>query len=288
MTDLSTLTSATTQFNRYMPMPVFILGLIGNIFNILIFTRHSLFKNPCSIYLLSSTCTNISVLFFGLLIRTLMDGFDIDVIENSLVLCRLRYLILHPSYTLSSWFLLLASVDRFCCSSQNIRLRNFSNLSIARRTVVVSTCICLSMYIHIACLFEIEPSKSGPYCYAKAGLYRTVYDILFFTSFSFLPPVLMVITGLATVRNIRFGRTRLCTKGTTIGHLTKKDRHLVLMLLVQLIATTICTLPHAIQKLYSTFTINDTRSPYRSAIESLVSQITRQLLYINASMSFYM
>jgi hypothetical protein len=44
-------------------MPVFILGLIGNIFNILIFTRHSLFTNPCTVYLLSGTCTNIIVLF---------------------------------------------------------------------------------------------------------------------------------------------------------------------------------------------------------------------------------
>jgi hypothetical protein len=40
---------------------------------------------------------NINVLVFGLLIRSLMDGFNIDVIGNSLILCRLRYLILHLS-----------------------------------------------------------------------------------------------------------------------------------------------------------------------------------------------
>ncbi len=35
MSSLSALTSATTQFYRYTPTPVFILSLIGNIFNLL-------------------------------------------------------------------------------------------------------------------------------------------------------------------------------------------------------------------------------------------------------------
>lgn len=196
MSDITALTSATTQFNRYTPMPVFVLGLIGNIFNIFIFTRRSLFSNPCSIYLLSATCTNIVVLFVGLVIRSLMDGFNIDIIGDSIILCRLRYIILHPSYALSS---------------------------------------------------------------------------------------------LATVRNIRFARVRVTvTAGTNGGQLNKKDRQLILMLLIQLIATIICTLPHAIQKFYSTFTVNDIKTPYRLAIESLMPQITRQLLYINASMIFYL
>ena len=157
MDSLSILTSATTQFNRYTPMPVFILGLIGNSFNILIFTRRSLIKNPCTIYLLSASCMNISILIFGLLTRSLMDGFGIDVIGNSLILCRLRYLFLHPSYTLSSWFLVLASIDRFCLSSRHARLRKFSHLTMAKRTIIIASFICLLMYIHILGLFQIEP-----------------------------------------------------------------------------------------------------------------------------------
>jgi hypothetical protein len=66
-------------------MPVFILGFIGNIFNLMIFTRRAIFQNPCTVYLLGSTCMNLSVLVFGLLIRSLMDGFNIDMIGNSLI-----------------------------------------------------------------------------------------------------------------------------------------------------------------------------------------------------------
>ena len=98
----------------------------------------------------------------------------------------------------------------------------------------------------------------------------------------------MMIIGLATVRNIRLARVRVVVTNTTVGQLTRKDRQLIMMLLVQLIATTFSTLPHAILKLYSTFTINDIKTPYRSAIENLMTKITRQLIYIDASMSFYM
>ena len=270
-------------------MPVFILGLVGNIFNILIFTRPSLFKNPCTAYLLSATCANMIVLFFGLVVRSLMDGFNIDLVGSSLVLCRFRYIILHPSYALSSWFLVLASIDRFCISSRSVRFRSLSQLFIARRAIGIATCVCLFSYSHILGLFEIEQLKSGPYCYAKAGLYRIVYDFLFFSSFSLLPPILMMIIGLATVHNIRFARVRVATTTqANVGQLNRKDRQLILMLLIQLIATIVCTLPHAIQKLYATFTVNDSKNPLRTATESLMTQITRQLLYMNASMGFYL
>ncbi|UJR07470.1 hypothetical protein I4U23_011759 [Adineta vaga] len=288
MSNVDALVSATTSFNKYTPMPVFVLGLFGNLMNLLIFRRRSLVNNPCTIYLFSATIMNTSILFFGLLIRTLMDGFDIDIVGNNLVICRLRYILLHPSYVLSSWFLVCGSIDRFCISSRSARLRNFSNMKNARRTVLICICIGVLLYCHVIILFDIENRKSGPYCYAQVGLYRVIYDFLFFASFSLLPPFFMMIVGLLTVRNVRLVRVRTGPTTSNVSSLNRKDRQLILMLLIQLISTIICTLPHAIQKLYATFTVNDTKDAYRLAIESLVSQLTRQLLYINASIGFYL
>jgi hypothetical protein len=59
------------------------------------------------------------------------------------------------------------------------------------------------------------------------------------------------------------------------------------MLLVQLVASVICTLSSDIQKLYTTFTQNTSKDPYRMVTENLIVQITRQLLYINSVTSFY-
>ena len=96
----------------------------------------------------------------------------------------------------------------------------------------------------------------------------------------------MMLIGLTTVRNILVARNR--TNTINNSQLNKKDRQLILMLLVQLISTITCTLPHAIQKLYSTFTLNYSKGEFQLAVESLITHLTRQLLYINASISFYL
>lgn len=287
---LAVLTNAITQFNRYTPMPVFVFGLVGNALNMAIFTRPSLRKNACSVYLLSATCANMNVLIFGLLVRSLVEGFDVDLIGASLILCRLRYVILHPSYVLSSWSVVLASLDRYCVSSRHARLRNLSRRSIACATVAIAVCFCLLLFGHILFLFGIEELSSGVYCYAQPGVYRIVYDFLLVGSFNAVPPIFMLVIGIATVRNIYSRRARIdATRPVALPRqLNRKDRQLVWLLLVQIAVTIVCTAPHAVLKLYLTFTVSESKSPFRLAIENLLAQITRQLVYINASTSFYL
>lgn len=85
----STLAAFTIQFNRYAPIPTLVFGLFGNIFNICTFTQANLVKNPCSTYFLSSSITNVMVLISGLIVRSLMDGFGIDLVSSSLAFCRI-------------------------------------------------------------------------------------------------------------------------------------------------------------------------------------------------------
>ena len=290
MSDVDVINNIVIQFNRYAPIPILIFGLIGNTLNILIFTRRSLVKNPCTIYFLSSTVVNINVLFFGCVIRSLRDGFHIDPMSTSLPFCRFRYYILHCSMVLSSWFTVLAGIDRYCISCRDHQRRQLSNRRYARYSVLLTTLICLALYSHVLGLFRIEQLQTGPECYARIGIYRIFYDFLYFATFSFTPPILMIFIGLATFRNIHHSRMRVNPNGIPLPNgtqLNKRDRQLISMLLVQLVAIVICTLPIAIQKLYTTFTANLTKSAYRLATETLIVQITRQLLFLNSSTSFY-
>ena len=283
------------QFNLFMPIPIFICGLVGNIFNIIVFTRSSLRKNPCTTYFCSSSVANLSVLVFGLVVRVIMDGFGYDLASSNIIFCRFRYLILHCSLSLSSWFNILAGVDRYCISSRDAGRRRFSTLKQARILVALTTFTCFLLYVHVFGLFEIEQLKSGPYCYARAGAYRVFYDFLLFTTFSFTPPILMIILGLATLRNIRQARDRVLPASVTsaplasinIIQIRKRDRQLITMLLIQSISITVCTLPIATQKLYSTFTQNVAKDAYQMAIENLVAQVLRQLSFANSATSFY-
>ncbi|UJR22986.1 hypothetical protein I4U23_026013 [Adineta vaga] len=286
----SSVIAFSVQFNRYASIPVFICGIIGNIFNILIFTRPRLIKNPCSTYFFWASVANINVLLFGLVSRFLSDGFGIDPVSNNLGFCRFRYFILHSSMTLSSWFTILAGIDRYFVSSRSARRRQLSNLTNSRYLVALTTFTGLAAYSHALGLFTIEMLKTGPSCYAQSGTYRIFYDFFYFATYSFTPPIIMIGVGLATFHNIHQLRSRVVSTATSErnhSHLKRRDRQLIKMALLQFICTAILTLPIAIQKIYATFTQNISKNAYQLAIESFITQLMRLFVFINSSISFY-
>jgi len=287
----SSLNAFSVQFNRYVPVVVFVFGFIGNILNILTFTRPRLIKNPCSLYFLCSSIANLFELFFGLVARSLSDRFSIDPESKNLGFCRFRYFILHSSLVLSSWFIILAGIDRYCISSRHVHRRRLSNLKYARYLVALTPLIVLAMYSHALVLFTIQQLPTGPYCYARDGAYRIFYDFFYFATFSFTPPILMIIVGLGTFYNIHQMRRQIVpTTGNNINvyQLRKRDRQMIRMLLVQFIFTITLTLPIAIQKLYATFTQNVVKDAYRLAAEDFVATLLRIFTHINCSAGFYM
>jgi hypothetical protein len=269
---------------------VFLIGFIGNIINISIFTRPKLIKNPCSTYFLYLSVVDLNVLFFGSIIRLLSDGFGIDLISYNLGFCRFRYFILHCSMALSSWFTILAGIDRYCISSRNVHRRQLSNLKYSRYLAALTAFIGLVAYSHVLGLFTIEQLKTGPYCYAQAGAYQIFYDFFYFATYSFTPPIIMIIVGLATLHNIHQTCVQVepaITNQVNVYRLKKRDRQLIKMLLIQFICTIALTSPNAIQKLYSTFTQNVIKDAYRVAIENFLAEIARMFTFVNASTSFF-
>ncbi|CAF1354921.1 unnamed protein product [Adineta ricciae] len=291
MSSTSLIKNAVTALYQYYGIPLLVFGCVGNVLNLLIFIRSQLKKNPCSTYFFYSSIANLNVIFLGLLSRILSDGFGIDPSSYNLGYCRFRYFILHSSMVLSSWFTILASVDRYCVSSKSARRRQLSSLKTSRFLVCSTTVIVLILYSHVWGLFTIEQLKTGPSCYAEAGFYRVFYDFFYFATFSFTPPVMMTIVGLGTFYNVHQSHTRVNptdTNARKVDQLKKRDRQLIKMLLVQVTFTISLTLPLAIQKLYSTFTQNFVKSTYQQAVETLVTQVVRLLAFTNNSISFYL
>ncbi|CAF1129734.1 unnamed protein product [Adineta steineri] len=290
MSAANLINTISAQFSRYAPLPILIFGFIGNIFNILIFTRPLLIKNPCSTYFICASFANFGDLFFGLVLRSLSDGFRIDPASNYLILCRFRYFILHSSMVLSSWFTILAGIDRYFISSRNVHRRQLSNLRYSRYISAITTFVGLAIYSHVLALFTIEQLKTGPYCYALVGPYRVFYDFFYFATFSFTPPIIMIILGLATYYNVRQTRSHVApivTNNGNSGQLKRRDRQLLKMTCIQFICIIILTLPIAIQKLYATFTQNVVKGATQVAIENFITILLRIFVHINASTSFY-
>lgn len=288
-----------TQFNRIVPPTIFVLGTIGNLFSIIAFCGRTLRKNPCASYLFSLAITNLNNMIFGLLLNYLNDAHGIDLITASLAFCRIRFLILHCSLVLSTWFIILAGFDRYFISSPNVHRRNHSSLKNARIEIIVAILISFILYAHILGLFTIVQTTPKATCYAQPGAYRVFYDFLFFATYSFTPPLIMIAVGLATLYNTRQvhrqigitiheAPTEPNTSANRINQLHRRDRQFVKMLLIQLTFTVFLTLPIAIQKLYATFTDSIAKTSDRILIENFFTQFTRTLTHINSAISFYL
>ncbi|CAF1123730.1 unnamed protein product [Didymodactylos carnosus] len=225
--------------------------------------------------------------------RILSEGFNIDPGTYSDIYCKLRYYIPYTARTLSSTFIALASIDRFASSSQQPKIRKFSQLKIAYIVIIIATMFCLLIFVHVLLYFNIELSLDEynrllPSCYAQKGFYRIFADFFYLTCYTLIPPFIMIIFSILIVRNVFNLRRQLDPATTTaMCHLHRKDRQLIIMLIFQVVSIVITTLPHAIQKLYSTYTANMLKSSLTLAQENFLLQLVRSISFINHSCSFY-
>lgn len=295
MGTIASMNTATTVVTTCVPVILFLLGFFGNLFNIIIFTRSSLIKSPCAIYLLG---TSISSLLYICVISPLAIGlgfYRFDFRSSNLVVCRLHYMLTYTSMILSTWFTVLASFDRFCITSHNVKIRNLSRMSLARRLSIATVIIVPLIYSHQLVLFQIKQTPAGSLCDPRDGLYKGFFDFFYFATFSFIPSLLLTVAAIATIYQLRQSRTKMIvmqtssdSNSTNAHRLKSKDRQLVLMILLQILAKVTLTSPHSIQKFYTFFVSTTTKDPLNRAIIHFITQLSRQLLMMNFCVSFFL
>lgn len=292
---IAVLNNIALRFNQILPVIFLIGGTFGNICNIIIFSKRSQRTNPISVYFLSSTVANLTVLYFGLLTRYLQDIYSIDPVNNDLAVCRIRSFIYYLTLSLSSWYILLATIDRYLISSDDNRRRQLSTMKNAYRTIALLTIFFMLLYCHILILYNIQtfPNSNNHlqnYCYPQRGPYRIFSDIQLLVQFSLLPPILMSLFVIFIIRNIRRSHKRIAN--TVVAHhrarIKKRDLQLIKMLLLQVITTIICSLPLAVSQLLTTMTLTLTKTVLRLTIENFFQQMGRHLAFLNCSISFYL
>ncbi|CAF1104426.1 unnamed protein product [Didymodactylos carnosus] len=224
--------------------------------------------------------------------RILYDGFHTIPWIYSNTYCKLRYYIPYTARTLSSTFIALACIDRFASSSQHPKIRHFNQLKIAYTVIIITTILCLLIFVHVLVYFNIELTLDQynrllPSCYAQRGFYRIFADFFYLTCYTLIPPFVMTIFSILIVRNVLKSRYQVDPTTATIRNLRRRDQQLIVMLVFQVVSIVITTLPHSIQKLYSTYTINSPKTSLTLAQNNFVLQLVRSISYINHASSFY-
>ncbi|CAF3942583.1 unnamed protein product [Rotaria sp. Silwood2] len=269
---------------RYVLIIMIILGLVGNIFNILVFHQPKLRSNPCSFYLITSAYVNIVWIMTSPLSRMLAT-FQLDLSENISILCKIRRSVAYSFSSLSMISIAFATVDRFLVSSSKIEYRRLSSLRNAHRLIIITAFIyCLIFADMFYCLdiVGVPPSITCTINTTRiCGLYNEIARLIVLV---FIPSMLILIFGYGTIRNVKKSRRISRPQGNTIHRI---DRHLTQMVIGQIVLIMISYIPNTIQRIYLVLTLDFEKSPLRLRIEIFSGEVTFIMTTFQSSLSFY-
>lgn len=129
----------------YVTLLQILFGSIGNGLNIILFTRLALRSISCSFYFLVQSIDNFIIIFFSILCHLLSQVYYLDASSTSNILCKLRWYYQFTFENFSIFRLVLASFDRFCASSLNVRIHR--QLCTVKRAKQILLCLALFLLV---------------------------------------------------------------------------------------------------------------------------------------------
>jgi hypothetical protein len=146
--------------------------------------------------------------------------------------------------------LVCASIDRFCSSSSSVRIRNFSNVRVAQRVIIIVT-IVTTIYMSpflIIYHWDYNTNLCSQYSTRLTAIYLSTRVILYYI----IGPLAMITFGLLTINNIR-NQTR------RVGAIVLQNQHrrtegqLTRVLIIQVGIHLFFSLPAAVMYVMTTF-----------------------------------
>jgi maltodextrin utilization protein YvdJ len=95
-----------------------IVGTIGSLFNIAVFSHRSLRNCSYSWYILVAAFFDLITLDHPLLLRILSDGFGLDLVSMNNIYCKLRFYTGQISSFVPITLICLAAIDRWAVSDE--------------------------------------------------------------------------------------------------------------------------------------------------------------------------
>ena len=179
---INSLVLARIHLFEYGGILLIVLGTISCIISIVVFSKKTLRKNPCSIYFLALNIANFFMIYIVILGLTTESGFNLYSSAYNLDLCRFKIYTSFLFDILSPFYLILASIDRVLITSPNARTRQLSTRRLAYVSILLGTLFWVLFHIHgiiFAGIIQWTPDYSA--CYFQAGVY-----LIFTAYYSFL------------------------------------------------------------------------------------------------------
>ncbi|CAF0860684.1 unnamed protein product [Adineta ricciae] len=272
------------------------LGGISCLINIIIFSKKILRKNPCSIYLIAFNIATFLFLYSSFLNGIISIGFETDLGTMNLTYCRSRIYISYISELLTSYFLILASIDRVRITSSNTLTRNKSTCRLAVLSIIVGILICIPLQLHTVFFTNmIALTSVRIVCYYQPGTYVAFVGYYILIK-AVSVPILLAIFGSWAIHNVR-ALQKVRTVPTSIHNQSatntggsrsrSKDRQLLLLLLVDIAGFVCFTVFLGVFLMYQQITQYNTKSSEQTQLEQVIRNVCFYVNYIPYCLNCY-
>jgi len=278
---------ALTQviFTRYILVICLILGIIGSLFNLIIFGQKKLRSNSCSVYFIATSIFNLLVILCGITPILLLSYLPNEPALNSSIFCKTRAYITHSLLMMSRSTVALACIDRFALCSRNVHIRRLNQHHIAIILVIIVSILWLIIPIHMIIYEDIQmPDRR---CGAS-GIYLIIFSV-YAAIVTSIPLVIMIIFSFWAIQSLRYTRAQVHRNIiNTSMRIARRDVQLMTILIGEVVVYFLSTVWFPIYTIYFTITVNIPKSTDRSAIEEFIRYLTFSFfLYINSCSIFY-
>ena len=276
-------TDIQNYLTRYGMIPYCILGNIGLFFNLMIFSQSTHRRNASSLYLLTSTICHLFCLNFGIF-PYIYALYHRDLLVTSLIFCKIQFYFRHTPYQILRTLMILACVNRYISSNARHRLQAFNDYHTTLRCILIVVLFWLIVCSFIPILLSIDHEI----CKMDEDTAALIYSIYLLVFAGILPPILMTISSLFILSNLKKLRLRIDPRTKNTGLMRKRDRDYIRMLLFEILVYILTTLPYTFVAFYTTVLEIQAGYHEHDPDELFLSYMTRSfLLYLNNSLSFW-
>jgi hypothetical protein len=261
---------------------IYIVGLIGNMLSILVFTKVKLFRgNRCAFYLITESVASIIILCEFWIPGVFQIIYGTDPVNLSLIWCKIRTTFIQSCRLLIASIVCFEALDQFLSTNHRLYLQQISTLKLARGLIWTSYCLSFLQTIPYIIFYNIV-SPSG--CSITNQVLIYYYSYFYYLILHGLLPILISsLFSLLAYRNVR----HLVRRQIPIER-RRLDRQMTAMIFVRVIVFIILLLPYTIFRIYILNANVSPQDTFAYAINQLVLAIVTSLLILIYSVRLFM
>lgn len=273
---------------RYVGCSMYGICVFATIMNICTFLQHKYIRHTCSLYLLIASFCDFLHLNIAFLNNILYYGFHYNQFHDILTHgYKIANYFVYVLMMISATLTILSCASQWALSSRNASRWNFALRSIAIRNIILTIIfwfttsipinLCANIHYHV---FNNQRFICSNVC--QTLICRWIYGIYACLFNGILPPMIMMIVGLLTWKNIRNIQRR--SKFRVI-YARRINEQLTRMLVLQSFKSLVTSVPYTIYNLFLIITINRGKSIEYQITEDFIGELIR-LFFLSNYTSF--